>query len=94
MTEEIPYLIEEQGNGEREVLQSVEKKLKALNVGLVLPIGEKGELVGAFFFGQKKKKEAFTSDNVEYLTRMQFPMTNAIANALLYKQAVERISKL
>ena len=94
VTEEIPYLIEEQGNGEREVLQSVEKKLKALAVGLVMPIGEKGELVGAFFFSQKKKKEAFTSDNVEYLSRMQFPMTNAIANALLYKQAVERISKL
>jgi len=92
VTEEIPYLIEEQGNGEREVLQSVEKKLKALGIGLVLPIGEKGELVGAFFFGQKKKKEAFTSDNVEYLSRMQFPMTNAIANALLYKQAVERIA--
>jgi len=63
-------------------------------VACFLTIREKGELVGAFFFGQKKKKEAFTSDNVEYLSRMQFPMTNAIANALLYKQAVERIGKL
>ena len=94
VTEEIPYMMEEASNGEKEMLRTIEKKLKELNVGLVWPIGEKGELIGAFFLSQKAKKEAFTSDNVRYLSEMQFPMTNAIANALLYKQAVERIVHL
>jgi len=94
VTEEIPYLIEEMENGNKELLENVENKLKELNVGLVWPIGEKGELIGAFFLDPKTKKEAFTSDNVQYLSAMQFQMTGAIANALLYKQAVERIGKV
>lgn len=93
ITDEIPYRADEQGNGERELLLAVEQSLKELDVGMVVPIGEKGELIGAFLFGYKKKKDAFTSDNVEYISRLQFQMTNAIANALLYKQAVERIGK-
>ncbi len=93
ITEEIPYRIEELENGEKESLLAVEKELKGLRIGMVIPIGEKGELVGAFLLGRKKEKAAFTSDNVEYLSKLQFQMTNAIANALLYKQAVERIAK-
>ncbi|MFA5135404.1 MAG: hypothetical protein WC505_06500 [Patescibacteria group bacterium] len=91
ITEEIPYRADEEENGEKQLLLDAEATLQKLGVSMVLPIGEKGELIGAFTFGRKKKNEAYTSDNVEYLSRLQFQMTNAIANALLYKQAVERI---
>jgi len=60
---------------------------------LLLPIGEKGELIGMFFFGKKEDNEAFTADNIDYLPKMQLQITNAIVNALLYKKAVERITK-
>jgi len=87
-------MIEEVSNDEKEILKKIEQKLKELNVGLVWPIEEKGELAGAFFLSQKIKKEAFTSDNVQYLSNLHIQMTGAVANALLYKQAVERIGKV
>lgn len=94
VAEEISYIREDANEAEAKLLGEIEGKLKKLNVGLVWPIGERGELIGAFLLGQKTRKDAFTSDNVDYLANMQFPMTSAIANALLYKQAVERIGKL
>lgn len=94
ITEEIPYMVEEASSGDREILLKISENLKKIDVGLVCPIGEKGELVGAFFFGPKARKEAFTSDNVQYLAGLQFSLTGAMANALLYKQAVERIARL
>ncbi len=93
VTEEIPYLKEEKDEGEQQMLESIERELKAMGVWLVVPVGEPGELVGAFFFGKKENKEAYTADNLLYLQRLQPQMTGAIANALLYKQAVERIGR-
>ncbi|MBU0963875.1 hypothetical protein KKC06_02445 [Patescibacteria group bacterium] len=92
VTEEIPYLIEEKENGEVQLLKEIEYELKQLKVGLVLPIGERGEIIGLLLFNKKENNEAFTADDIHYLSRMQSQMTGAIANALLYKQAVERIS--
>jgi hypothetical protein len=94
ITEETPYMAEEASGAEQEILRQIEQTLKKLNIGLVYPVGEGGELVGAFLFSPKLKKEAFTSDNVEYLSGLQTQLTGAIMNALLYKQAVERITKL
>jgi len=93
VTEEIPYIIEEMSNGEKELLQKVEKKLKSLKVAMVLPIGEPGELVGAFLFDKKRKNNAFTSEDIDYITNLQPQMTGAIANAVFYKQAVDRITQ-
>ncbi|MFA6098620.1 MAG: histidine kinase N-terminal 7TM domain-containing protein [Patescibacteria group bacterium] len=92
--EEIPYIIEEEENGETQILKDIYEEMKYLKVGLMLPIGEKGELIGLLLFGNKDNNEAFTSDNIQYLNRLQPQMTGAIANALLYKQAVERIGKI
>jgi len=94
VTEEIPYMLEEMTNGEKELLEKVEKKLKSLKVAMVLPIGETGELVGAFLFDKKQRNEAFTTENIEYLTELQPQMTGAIANAVFYKQAVDRITQV
>jgi GAF domain-containing protein len=63
-----------------------------MGIALIWPVGEKGELIGAFLVGQKSKKEAFTSENLQYLSNIQFQTAMAVANALLYKQAVERIA--
>jgi len=94
VTDEIPYILDEISNGENEILTKVGDRLKELKVGLVWPIGEKEELIGAFFLGQKVNREAFTSNNIRYLSNIQLQMTEAVANALLYKQAVERIGKV
>lgn len=93
VAEEIPYMLEEMTNGEKELLADVEKKLKSLKVAMVLPIGEKGELVGAFLFDKKIKNEAFTSEDINYVNDLQPQMTSTIANAIFYKQAVDRITQ-
>ncbi|MDD5039979.1 MAG: histidine kinase N-terminal 7TM domain-containing protein [Patescibacteria group bacterium] len=92
ITEEIPYLIEEQVNGQREVLRKVGDRLNSMKVAMALPIGERDNLLGVFLFGEKKGGEAFTADNVSYLTRLQPQMTSAIGNAILYEQAIGRIT--
>lgn len=94
VTEEIPYLLEDASAAETELLKRIEKRLKELNIGLVWPIGERDELVGIFLLGEKEKKEAFTSDNLDYLAKYHSQATMALANALLYKQAVERIATM
>ncbi|MDP2685510.1 MAG: histidine kinase N-terminal 7TM domain-containing protein [bacterium] len=93
VAEEIPYMIEEMSNGEKELLGKVEKKLKSLKVAMVLPIGEPGELVGAFLFDKKHGNDAFTTEDIDYLSKLQPQMTGAIANAIFYKQAVDRITQ-
>lgn len=94
VTEEIPYLLEDTSAAETELLKRIEKKLKELNIGLVWPIGERDELVGIFLLGEKEKKEAFTTDNLDYLAKYHSQAIMTLGNVLLYKQAVERIATM
>ena len=61
---------------------------------MVVPIGESGELFGLFVFGQKERSKAFTEDNIRYIKALQPQLTGAIANALMYKMAMERIQRM
>lgn len=92
VTEEIPYRLEEVAGDERARLEKIQGELQKDGIGMVVPIGEPGELFGLFVFGQKEKSEAFTEDNIRYIKALQPHMTSAIANALMYKQAMQRIS--
>ncbi len=92
VTEEIPYLSETKSQNEVQLLKNIERRLQELNVALVLPIGEQDELIGVFLFGPKERKEAFTLENLQHLSGFRNQTTFALANALLYKQAVERIN--
>ncbi len=91
ITEEIPYRLEEAAGGTREQLEKIKSELQQHGIGMVVPIGEPGELFGLFVFGQKEKSEAYTADNIQYIKALQPHMTGAIANALMYKQAMARI---
>ncbi|MBI5037122.1 MAG: hypothetical protein HZC01_00215 [Candidatus Kerfeldbacteria bacterium] len=93
VTEEIPYRMEEVGADEREQLQKIQPELQQAGISMVVPIGEPGELFGLFLFGQKARSAAFTEDNIKYIKELQPHMTSAIANALMYKQAMERIGR-
>ncbi len=93
VTEEIPYRLEEVAGDERARLEKIQGELQKVGIGMVVPIGEPGELFGLFVFGQKEKSEAYTADNIQYIKSLQPQMTGAIANALMYKQAMERISR-
>lgn len=92
--DELPYRQEEVDPIEADRLRQVSKQMKNIRASLAMPVGEKGDLIGAFFFGQKAGKEAYTSDVIKKLQDLQRPVTAALANALFYKQAVERIAVL
>lgn len=94
ITEELPYQLEAMDGAEAERVKKALRQLKEGHIGLVLPIGERGELIGAFFFGQRPNKSAFTSEIAERIHALQRPVTSAVANALFYKQAVERIASI
>jgi len=91
--EEIPHLIEDrQGSFEREMLQKASKEMKKNKAGLAMPFKADDEIIGLLILGQKLKNQAYTVQDVQYLERLREQVGFTLANALLYKEAMERIS--
>lgn len=89
IADELPYRIE---NGETS-LQSVKDWLGKHNFAAVVPLGSGEECIGVFAFPQRGGV-IFTTDIVRFLRSFQDQLQFAFANALAYKQAIERITAL
>jgi len=90
--EEIPYIKKDLENEEDiECLNKIENKLKEVNMEVVVPIIGCEELVAIFFLGNKKNKEAYSVEDIEYLGELSQQAGFYIANVLLYKQGMERV---
>jgi hypothetical protein len=89
IADELPYRIE---NGETS-LQTVAEWLGKHGFAAVVPLGSGEECIGIFAFPQRGGV-IFTSDIVRFLRSFQDQLQFAFANALAYKQAIERITAL
>lgn len=90
ITEEIPHLMNErQGKFEREILQQAEKEMKKSNFNLVMPVKSDKEIIALVGFSGSAR--SFTVQDVDYLNKLREQITFAIANALLYQNAMKRI---
>ncbi|MFA6098627.1 MAG: hypothetical protein WCV50_02540 [Patescibacteria group bacterium] len=91
--EEIPHLLEErQGKFEKETLQKAEKEMKKFNASLVLPFNTEEEVFALALLDQKKDKSTFTIQDVKFLVELREQAGITLANAVLYQEAVERIT--
>lgn len=90
ITEEIPHLMNErQGKFEKEVLQQAEKEMKKNNFNLLMPVKTDRDVIAMVGFSGESK--SFSVQDVEYLNKLREQVTFAIANALLYENAMKRI---
>jgi len=88
--EELPIQAENKSEVERKEFEEIGKELDKRKIAIVIPLGlEKPS--GLVLCGYKKSKEAFTSDDIQFINTLRRQASVALDNALLYKQAVERI---
>jgi hypothetical protein len=91
--DEVPHLMEEkEGKFEKERLQKVEKELKKRKMSLVLPLKTEEEVFGLLMLGEREKGQAYTIQDVKYLESLREQVGFTLANALLYKEAMARIT--
>jgi len=90
IAEEIPHLLNErQGKFEKEVLQQAEKEMKKNNFNLLMPVKTDQDVIAMVGFSGESK--SFSVQDVEYLNKLREQVTFAIANALLYENAMKRV---
>ncbi|MFH1236112.1 MAG: histidine kinase N-terminal 7TM domain-containing protein [Parcubacteria group bacterium] len=87
VTQELPYRIEEGESDLKELMKSLEQK----GIALMMPVGSGDELIGAFVIFAGKNRDAFTSDRIDFIKSFSHQLLLPFANALAYKQAMERI---
>jgi len=90
--DEIPHIIEDRvGEFERDILQKAEKEMKKRKASLAMPLKTEEEVFGFVLLGNRSKGQAYTVQDVKFLERLREQVQFVLANAVLYKEAVERI---
>lgn len=65
--------------------------LRAMNVGLLVPMNSQGKLVGILAVGRKRSGRSYSSDDIDLLARVCSESAAAMGNAQLYAQTKERV---
>ncbi|MDD5039974.1 MAG: GAF domain-containing protein [Patescibacteria group bacterium] len=87
--DEIPHLIEEgKGNGN---LQRAEHDMKKRHITAYVPLRTEDEVIGIIAVGDRTGSDAYTVQDVQYLEHVRDQVTAPLANALQYRDAMERI---
>lgn len=90
--DEIGHLMEErEGEFEREILQKAEKEMKKRKSSLAMPLKTEEEVFGLVMLGERSGDQAYTVQDVKFLERLREQVQFVLANAILYKEAVERV---
>lgn len=93
--DEIGHVIEErEGEFEKDMLRQAEKELKKKKASLALPFFTEDEVFGVVFLGERPQNKAYTVEDVKYLERLREQTQFVVANAILYKEAVERVREM
>lgn len=94
ITEEIEYMKENENEAKAKLLEKLKKELEKRHIALVIPLQNLSEELDVLIFLESKKnKEAFNLEDISFLQNISSQFNIALANAILYKEAVERISR-
>lgn len=92
--DELPPLMEDLSKVEQEELMGIYTKLKELKAALAMPIGDEKRPEGLFFVDAKPRGDAFTTDELADLETVRFAASQALFNAVLYKETIENLGKV
>lgn len=88
--EELPLLAENKSKVEKEEVEKIVSEMEKNNWLVALSIGFE-QANGLLFLAAKENKDAYTSEDLKFLENLKFQASQALDNAILYKEAVERI---
>jgi hypothetical protein len=92
ITEEIEYMKENENEAKVKSLENLKKELETRHIALVIPLQNLSEELDVLIFLESKKnKEAFNLEDINFLQNISNQFNISLANAILYKEAVERI---
>lgn len=89
--EEISHMLEADHEFDHKELKEVENKMNKLNIAVAVPVGKGDELISLILLGKKKSHNAFTVEDIKFLERLSGQALFALGNAVLYRDAMERI---
>lgn len=93
ITEEIEYMKENENEAKAKLLENLKKELEARHIALVIPLQNLSEELDVLIFLENKmNKEAFNLEDISFLQNISSQFNIALANAILYKEALERIN--
>ncbi len=90
--DEIDYIIKE--NPERKkTLEGGEKIMKRLGWDAIFPLTLGGEIYGALALGKIKNSSIYSVEKVDAVNKFSKQISNALANIILYDEAMERVDR-
>jgi len=87
-------------NALKNSIKELEEKLRKNEVNLILPLFQKGKIVGVLFLGEKLSGNSYLKEDIELLENLSCQMAISLQNSLLYeeikrdKEILERFYKL
>ncbi|MBU0732404.1 hypothetical protein KKC88_06015 [Patescibacteria group bacterium] len=91
VTQEIPFLIEDESQHEKDYLKDVQKYLKKNKIAVVLPIGDRDHIMGFFFIGPKENNDAYSKEDIDALIDFKTIVSPILLNLILYSKGIEGI---
>jgi len=68
--------------------------MEKIGISVCLPLVFEGKVIGIMLFGEKISKNAFTSQDIEFLTNLSYQASVALKNATLYSELSQRKEEL
>lgn len=92
--DELLLLLEDLPRIEQEEIMKIHTKMKELRAALALPIGDDKKPEGILLLDAAAREGAFTTDELTDLEHVRFAASQALFNAVLYKETIENIGKV
>lgn len=85
VTKEIPYLINEGYQFEKQRLSEIMEYLEHNNIEAVVPIGSRDHIVGIFLIGPKTNNQLFSEEDITALEYFRGAAAPLLSNLILYR---------
>jgi hypothetical protein len=86
----LPVIQETKDEIEKEKLKILNEKLNKNDISLVLPLFQKGKIVGLLFLGEKLSGNPYSKEDIDLLENLSCQMAISLQNSLLYEEIKKR----
>ncbi|MFH1457198.1 MAG: histidine kinase N-terminal 7TM domain-containing protein [Patescibacteria group bacterium] len=93
LTQEIPFFLEEKGKTEKNSLELIFNDLKNNDIGAIIPIGDKNEIMVIFLVTDKDRKSPFNKEEVDMMNQFKINCSPLLMSMVMYKLGVEGIKQ-
>ncbi len=88
--QEIPYLIEELIESDKELLRNIERLMNNLGAEVIALVGTKETAPAFMALGKKKNNSIYTAEEIKYIKTIAIDAAPLVENLFIYQQALQR----